>query len=83
MPESLAGSMRYGLNWSFAVRTISAPITPMKSQPCVPNWSFATFQGSWFNGEGNRSGSDGWVCAARWSIRQAMAYPGFRLRQPA
>jgi hypothetical protein len=65
-------SVRYGRNWSFAVRTISAPITPMKSAPCGPNWSFATSQGSCFNGAGIRSGLGSSVCAARWSIRQAM-----------
>ena len=56
--------MGYGRIWSFAVRIISAPITPMKSAPCGPNWSFAKFQGSWFSGGGNRSGSGGSGCAA-------------------
>ena len=42
---SPVGSMRYGRNWSFAVRTISALRTPMKSAPCKPNWSFATLPG--------------------------------------
>src|ERR1039458_5321260 len=31
VPESLVGSTRYARNWSFAARTISAPITPIKS----------------------------------------------------
>jgi hypothetical protein len=66
------GSVRYGRIWSFAVRTISAPITPMKSAPCGQNWSFAKFQGSWFNGAGIRRGSGASVCVARWSIRHSM-----------
>jgi hypothetical protein len=38
------------------------------------DWSFAASQGSWFKGAGNRKSSGGgWVCAARWSIRQLMA----------
>ena len=57
VPESRVGSTRYGRNWSFAARTISAPITPIKSAPCAPNWSFARSQGSWFRGAGSRSGS--------------------------
>ena len=84
MPESLVESTGYARNWSFADRTISAPITPMKSARWDPNWSFANSQGSWFKGAGSRNGSGGvCVCAARWSIRQAMAYPGFRRRQLA
>jgi hypothetical protein len=66
VPETVVGSMRYARNWSFANRTISAPITAMKSARCDPNWSFANSQGSWFNGAGKRIGSGGgWVCAAR------------------
>ena len=65
MPGTAVGSVRYGRIWSFAVRTISAPITPMKSAPCGPNWSFATSQGSWLSGGGNRSGSGASGCAAR------------------
>ena len=44
-------------DWSFAARRSSAQITPMKSAPLPPNWSFARSQGSWFNGAGKRSGS--------------------------
>jgi hypothetical protein len=84
MPGSLVQSTGYVWNWSFAERTISAPITPMKSARWDPNWSFANPQGSWFNGGGSRNGSGGdGVCVARRSIRQAMAYPGFRRRQLA
>jgi hypothetical protein len=57
VPESLCGSARYAWNWFFAVRTISAPITPMKSAPWPPNSSFARSQGSRFNGGGVRRGS--------------------------
>ena len=32
------------------VRTINAPIMPMKSAPCGPNWSFATSQGKLVEG---------------------------------
>src|ERR1035437_9873963 len=72
LPESPVGSMRYALKWSFATRIISALITPMKSAPCTPKWSFATSQGSWFTGAGNRSDSGGWgTCVARRSILQA------------
>gem|GEM_PF-5521744 len=74
VPGSLVGSIGYGPNWSFAVRRISAPITPMKSARCAPNWSFANSHGSWSSGAGNRSGSGGWgACVARRSILQAMA----------
>ena len=74
VPGSLVESTGYGRNWSFAERTISAPITPMKSERWEPNWSFANPQGSWFNGAGSRNGSGGnGVCVARRSIRQAMA----------
>jgi hypothetical protein len=84
VPGSLVESTGYGRNWSFAERTISAPITPMKSERWEPNWSFANPQGSWFNGAGSRNGSGGnGVCVARRSIRQAMTYPGFRRRQLA
>jgi hypothetical protein len=77
-------SIGYGRNWSFAERTISAPITPMKSARWEPNWSFANPQGSWFKGGGSRNGSGGdGVCVVRRSIRHAMAYPGFRRRQLA
>ncbi len=70
--ESLFESMTYALNWSFAARMISVPITPMKSAPCAPNWSFANSQGSWFKGAGKRSGSGGGgACVARRSILQA------------
>src|SRR5258708_39300492 len=41
VPGSLVGSSRYGRVWSFAERTIRAPITPMKSAPWGPDWSFA------------------------------------------
>ena len=44
--ESLSESTTCPQNWSFAERTRSAPITPMKSAPCGPNWSFASSQGS-------------------------------------
>jgi hypothetical protein len=67
------GSGRYARIWSFAERTISAPITAMKSAPWMPNWSFATSQGSWFNGAGIGKGSGSSVPAARRSIRHAMA----------
>jgi hypothetical protein len=74
VPRSFVESDRYGLHWSFAERMISAPITPMKSAPCTPNWSFARSQGSWFNGAGKRSGSGGCcACVARRSSLQAMA----------
>src|SRR5664280_3598280 len=72
LPESPVGSMRYALKWSFATRMISELITPMKSAPCNPKWSFATSQGRRFNGARNRSGSGGWgTCVARRSILQA------------
>ena len=53
--------VQYGPNrdWSFAERTITAPITPMKSERWDPNWSFANSQGSWFKGGGSRNGSGG------------------------
>jgi hypothetical protein len=41
------------------------------------------FQGSWFSGAGMRSGSVASGRAARWSMRHAMEYSGFRLRQLA
>jgi hypothetical protein len=50
------------------------PHNPNEISALGPNWSFATSQGTWFNGAGRRKGSGGgWVCAARWSMRQLMA----------
>ena len=71
VPGSLVGSAGYGLQWSFAVRSISAPITPMESSPCGPNWSFAISHGNCINGGGKRSNSGGCcACVARRSILQ-------------
>jgi hypothetical protein len=76
-------STRYAMNWSFAARRRSAAVSPMKSVPLGPNWSFARFQGSWFRGAGRRSGSGGGGSAVRWSIRRVRAYSGLRPRQLA
>ena len=43
---------RYGRIWSFAVRIISAPRTPMKSEPCVPELVFREVPGKLVQGSG-------------------------------
>ncbi len=66
--------MRYDLNWSFAVRMISAPRTHNEIQLLACRTGlFATSQGSWFKGRRQSQGSGGCGCAARRSILQAVA----------
>jgi hypothetical protein len=67
--RTFVGSIRYERNWSFAERTRSDPITPMKSDPFCPNSSFARSQGSWPNGRGKRSASGACACAPRCWMR--------------
>lgn len=68
-PGTLVESAACGRIWSFAERTTSVPISPRKSAPWAPNWSFARSQGSRSKGAGKRSGSGGCSRARRCSRR--------------
>ncbi len=68
-PGTLVESAACRRIWSFAERTRSVPISPRKSAPWAPNWSFATSQGSRSKGAGKRSGSGGRSRARRCSRR--------------